>query len=201
MSADAQRALEATRAPGTRPPLWLRTSVPVGVVSQCAAAAIGTGLIAVAADSYRLGVDLRGAALIVGFILIYLNTHAVAHWFVGRIVGIRFRGFGLRGTDHPENYPPGLRHLMGALPMWVAMTEPESRRRAGPRARAAMYAAGETSTTVCSVAAAAAAFLAHAPWARGLLVFAVLWNLGASIVVSMIDKGDYAKARRALRAR
>jgi hypothetical protein len=201
VSADVRRTSGATRATQARPPLWLRTSVPVGVVSQGGAAALGAGLIAVAADLDRLGVDLRGAALIVGFVLVYLNTHAVAHWFVGRIVGIRFQGFGLRGTDHPENYPPGLRHLMGALPMWVAMTDPESRHRASPRALAAMYAAGETSTTVCSVAAASAAFLAHVPWALGLLVFAVLWNLGASIVVSVIDKGDYAKARRALRAR
>jgi hypothetical protein len=37
--------------------------------------------------------------------------------------------------------------------------------------------------------------------ALGLVIFAVALNLGASLVVSVIDKGDYAKARWALQAR
>jgi len=195
------KGARASRTATQRPPLWLRTSVTTGIITQCGAITVGALLVAVAAGLLRVDTGVREIALLVGFLLIYLNTHAIGHWIVGRLVGIRFRGFGLRGTDHPESYPQGLRQLMSLLPMWVAMTEPESRRHASGRARAAMYAAGETSTTVCSILTAGVAYLAHAPWGLGLLIFAVLWNLGASLVVSVIDKGDYAKAWDSLRAR
>lgn len=188
-----------TPAPG-RPPLWLRVSVRAGLAAQITATALGVLLLAIASGALGAGRGLREASLVAGFALIYLNTHAIGHYLVGRAVGIRFRGFGLRGTDHPENYPPLLRQAMSALPMWVALTEPSSRRAAERWARAAMYAAGETSTTVCSLAAATATTLARAPWAGTLLVAAIAWNIAASIVVSVIDKGDYARALRALRA-
>ena len=182
-----------------RPPLWLRVSVPAGLLAQLAATGLGALLLAIASGTFGAARALREASLLVGFGLVYLDTHAMGHYLVGRAVGIRFRGFGVRGTDHPENYPPLLRQAMSALPMWVALTEASSRRAAGRRARAVMYAAGETSTTVCSLAAAAATTLAGAPWAGTLLVAAVAWNAAASIVVSLVDKGDYAKALRALR--
>lgn len=186
--------------PPPRPPLWLRVSVPAGLAAQLAATGVGALLLAVAAGSLGAGRGLREAALVVGFLLVYLDTHAIGHYLVGRALKIRFRGFGLRGTDHPESYPPPLRQAMLLLPMWVALTEPASRRAAGCRARAAMYAAGEVSTTACSLAAATAAALAGAPWAGPLLIATVGWNIAATIVVSVIDKGDYAKALQALRA-
>ena len=197
----ADPSSESSRpAPGARrPPLWLRVSVPAGLVAQLAATGLGALLLAIASGALGAGRGLREASLLVGFGLVYLDTHAVGHYLVGRAVGIRFSGFGIRGTDHPENYPPLLRQAMSALPMWVALTEPSSRRAAGRRARAVMYAAGETSTTVCSLAAAAATALAGAPWAGTLLVAAIAWNAAASIVVSVIAKGDYAKALRELR--
>ncbi|EQD53685.1 hypothetical protein B1B_10094, partial [mine drainage metagenome] len=183
-----------------RPPLWLRVPVATGVAIQVGASAMGALLIAVACALPAAGPAGRELSLGLGFLLIYLNTHALGHYLVGRAVGIRFRGFGMRGTDHPENYPPGLRQIMSFLPMWAVLTEPSSRRSAGRRAQAAMWAAGETSTTLCSIAAAGTAALAGAPWGQALLVVSVLWNLGASVVVTRIQKGDYAKALRALRA-
>ena len=47
--------------------------------------------------------------MLLGWFVIYICCHALAHWAIGRVVGIRFRGYGVRGTDHPENYPPLLR--------------------------------------------------------------------------------------------
>lgn len=182
-----------------RPPLWMRVSVSVGIAAQVFATGVGALLLMIASGALGSGLGLREASLVVGFALIYLNTHAIGHYLVGRAVGIGFRGFGLRGTDHPESYPPLLRQAMSVLPMWAALTEPSSRRAAGRWARAAMYAAGETSTTACSLAAAIATDLAGAPWAGTLLIAAIAWNLAASIVVSVIDKGDYAKALQALR--
>jgi hypothetical protein len=64
-------------------------------------------------------------------------------------VGIRFDGYGLRGTDHPENYPPVIRQVMSIMPFFVALTDKTSMSRAAGAAKALMFAAGETSTTVC----------------------------------------------------
>lgn len=182
-----------------RPPLWLRTSVRSGVLAQTAATALGCLLLAFAAGLTGGPPDLRHVELILGLLLLYLNTHAIGHFLVGRAVGIDFRGFGLRGTDHPADYPAGLRHLMALLPMWTAITEPASRRAAPPRALAAMYAAGETATTLCTVAAAAAAFSAGALWGLGALIVVAAWNALASVAVAKTERGDYAKALRAWR--
>ena len=98
----------------------------------------------------HLDVGLRETALVLGILIVYLDTHQAGHYLVGRPLGIGFRGFGLRGTDHPEVYPPGLRQVVSVLPMCVALTEPTSRRAARRFALAAMYGAGKTATTVCT---------------------------------------------------
>jgi hypothetical protein len=141
------------------PKLWAKFSVRTGTLVQLAGLAAGlAGL--VAAAHLRAAASIRLAALVVGWLAIYLSSHAIAHVAVGRAVGIRFRAYGVRGTDHPENYPPGVRQLMSVLPMWSALTDKASMRQAGRWAKGAMFAAGETSTTVVSIAAAA--YAAHA---------------------------------------
>ncbi|EQD29326.1 conserved hypothetical protein, membrane, partial [mine drainage metagenome] len=162
-STTTRRSASEAESKLVRPPLWLRVPVATGVAIQVGASAMGALLIAVACALPAAGPAGRELSLGLGFLLIYLNTHALGHYLVGRAVGIRFRGFGMRGTDHPENYPPGLRQIMSFLPMWAVLTEPSSRRSAGRRAQAAMWAAGETSTTLCSIAAAGTAALAGAP--------------------------------------
>ena len=117
---------------------------------------------------------------------------------VGRAAGIRFRAYGVRGTDHPENYPPGVRQLMSVLPMWSALTDKASMRQAGRWAKAAMFAAGETSTTVVSIAAAAYAARAGIPGGHALLAGSIVWAIAATITTAIVPKGDYAKALRAL---
>jgi len=47
---------------------------------------------------------------LVGSVIIYDYCHAVFHWAVGRLLSIRFRSYGVRGTDHPETYPPASRN-------------------------------------------------------------------------------------------
>jgi len=182
-----------------RPALWLRVSILTGITAQLTAIATGGALLAISIGLGNLSVAFRETCLLAGLILIYLNTHAIGHYIVGRAVGIKFAGFGLRGTDHPENYPPILRQIMSALPMWTAITVPASRRAASGIARAAMYAAGETSTIIFSLSASLAAFLLRAPWSTGVFIAAIAWSLGSAIAVSQIEKGDYYKAIHALR--
>jgi hypothetical protein len=86
----------------------------------------------------------------IGFVAVYLNCHAIAQYLAGRVVGLQFRGYGVRGTDRPEVYPPGIRQLMQAAPFYVTLSTRDSRERAGQIAKAIYYAAGETSTAARS---------------------------------------------------
>ena len=68
-------------------------------------------------------------------------------------------------------------------------------RQAGRWAKAAMFAAGETSTTVVSITAAARAGI---PGGHALLAGSIVWAIAATITTAIVPKGDYAKALRAL---
>ena len=84
-------------------------------------------------------------------LLAYFSEHAFSHWLVWRALGIRFTGYGLHGTSHPQHYPPGARFVFSRLPLLSARVDPASIRAAAPAARAAMYAAGTVATVVASV--------------------------------------------------
>ena len=85
-------------------------------------------------------------------LLAYFSEHAFSHWLVGRALGIRFTGYGLHGTSHPQHYPPGMRWAFSHLPLLSARVDPASLRAAPPTARAAMYAAGTLGTVIPSLA-------------------------------------------------
>jgi hypothetical protein len=185
----------AINQPKTTPRLWAGFSVRTGTFVQLSGLAAGAALLEAAAHTSR---GIAVALMAAGLLAIYLCSHAIAHVAVGRAVGIRFRAYGVRGTDHPENYPPGVRHLMSILPMWSALTDKESMRNASGRAKAAMFAAGETSTTFFSVLAGACAAHAGLPAGRTVLVAVIVWSLISCVTVAVIPKGDYTKALVAL---
>ena len=58
--------------------------------------------------------------------------------------------------------------------------------------------AGETSTTVASIAAAGYAARTHTPGGHALLAGSIVWAIAATITTAIVPKGDYAKALRAL---
>jgi hypothetical protein len=191
----APPATQAAAAP--MPRLWAKFSVWTGTLIQAAGIAAGAATLGTAARLHAAS-GFRLTLLGTGWLAIYLSSHAIAHVAVGRAAGIRFRAYGVRGTDHPENYPPGVRQLMSVLPMWSALTDKASMRQAGRWAKAAMFAAGETSTTVVSIAAAAYAARTHTPGGHALLAGSILWAIAATITTAIVPKGDYAKTLRAL---
>ena len=65
---------------------------------------------------------------------------------------------------------------MSAMPFWSAVTDQASMRAAAPWKKAVMFAAGETSTAICSVAAAYAAMATGVPGGRVLFLATVAWN-------------------------
>jgi len=173
-------------------------SVVTGNIVQLLGLVVGAAFLILAAY-LSIATIARVILMLLGWFVIYVCCHAIAHWAIGRAAGIRFRGYGVRGTDHPENYPPGVRQVMSVMPFFTALTEKASMQQASRTAKAAMFSAGETSTTICSLLAAGYAWLSGTPGGFTLFVVTVFWDIGATIVTALVPRGDYAKAIRALR--
>ncbi len=144
---------------------------------------------------------LRVALTIVGWLIIYLCCHSLSHWFVGRLVGMRFRGYGVRGTDHPAALSPVERAVMSRLPMFTALTEKDSMEKASPVAKALMFAAGESASILCTILAGLYAWRNQIPGGVIFFVAAILMSITGVVTTITIPRGDYAKALRALRER
>src|SRR5216684_18738 len=78
-------------------------------------------------------------AMVAGWILLYFCCHAIAHWIVGRSLGIRFAFYTVGGTANPEGWPAGLRRLFEHLPFLGVQTEKSSMQRARPIVRPVMW--------------------------------------------------------------
>lgn len=180
------------------PAFWARLPVLAGNLLQLAGIVAGV-LVIILAGAVRSAGALSTLIAVLGILLVYLCCHAIAHWLVGRLVGLRFAFVGVRGTDHPEAYPPGMRQIMAVTPMFTTVSTRQSRAAVGRRALAAYFAAGETSTTLCTVLAAVLALLVGVPGAGVILVVAIVWVLLAVVTTTFTPKGDYYKARQALR--
>ncbi len=136
--------------------------------------------------------------MVVSRLLAYFSEHAFSHWLIGRALGIRFTGYGLHGTSHPQHYPPGARFLFSHLPLLSARTDPASLKESTPEARAAMYAAGTVATVIASVAIPGYAWRRGVPRARSFFVGANLWNVPLLLSESLRPGGDLRRAWREL---
>jgi hypothetical protein len=177
---------------------WLTLSVAQGNAIQV------LGLLGAAALAWYAGREgVHGMRwMATSRLLAYFTEHAFSHWLVGRAFGIRFTGYGLHGTSHPQLYPPGVRFLFSHLPLLSARVEPASLRAASPAAGAAMYAAGTVGTVLVGLAIPVYAGWRGVSSARGLLV-ASGGVINAFVVFSeaLRPGGDLRRAWRALRER
>ncbi len=180
-----------------RPPFWIQLSIKSGNLIQLAGMVLGCSAMYAAAHSDLAGL-LRVGLTLLGWLLVYLCCHSLSHWLMGSLVGIRFRGYGVRGTDHPQDLSPIMRSLLTRLPMFTAMTRQESLRKARPMARALMFAAGESASIVWTVLAGLYAWKSHVPGGIFFLVAGVLTGIVGIVSTSRMPRGDYAKALRAL---
>jgi hypothetical protein len=174
---------------------WRTLSVAQGNAIQ-----IG-GLLGAAALAWYAGrTGARGTRwMAASRLLAYFSEHAFSHWFVGRALGIRFTGYGLHGTSHPQHYPPGMSWAFSRLPLLSARVDPGSLRAAAPAARAAMYAAGTVGTVIPSIAIPGYAWQRGVPGARGFFVGANLWSVPLLLSESLREGGDLRRAWRELR--
>jgi hypothetical protein len=137
-------------------------------------------------------------AMVVGWVLLYFSCHAIAHWLVGRILGIRFAFYTLGGTGNPEGWPAGLRWLFEHLPFLGVQTEKASMQNASPRARAIMWSAGVTSSAVVPTLGVLWARHSGVPWSKLFFLCSLGWAVGTLASNWTSRTGDYSKARRAL---
>jgi hypothetical protein len=137
-------------------------------------------------------------AMLVGWVLLYFCCHAIAHWVVGRVLGIRFAFYTVGGTGNPEGWPGGLRWVFEHLPFFGVQTEKASMQTASPMARAVMWSAGVTSSAIVPTLGAFWAWRLGVPGSNLFLLFALGWAAGTLASNWRSRTGDYSKARRAL---
>ena len=137
-------------------------------------------------------------AMVAGWILLYFCCHAIAHWIVGRSLGIRFAFYTVGGTANPEGWPAGLRRLFEHLPFLGVQTEKASMQKASPIVRAIMWSAGVTSSAFVPTLGALWAWHSGAPGSKLFLLVALFWAVGTLASNWTSRAGDFSKARRAL---
>jgi len=175
--------------------LFRRLSILAGNTIQIAGlAASGVALALARSQSKSTAIS----AMIAAWTLLYFFCHGIAHWAVGRILGIRFAFYTVGGTGNPEGYPAGMRWVFEHLPFFGVQTEKASMQKASPIAKAIMWSAGVTSSAVVPTLGALSALRASVPGSKLFLIFAVFWAIGTLASNWRSRTGDYSKARRAL---
>jgi hypothetical protein len=173
-----------------------RLSIVVGNTVQIAGLAAACVALALARSTNSKPAAIL--AMIAAWVILYFFCHGIAHWTVGRLLGIRFAFYTVGGTGNPEGYPAGLRWLFEHLPFFGVQTEKASMQKASPMAKAIMWSAGVTSSAVVPTLSALCAWRAGVPGSKVFLLFAVFWAIGTLASNWRSRMGDYSKARRAL---
>jgi hypothetical protein len=148
-------------------------------------------------------VSIRSIAIaeaLTALLLIYLSCHAIAHWFVGRVFGIRFRFYTLGGAGDLQSWPPGLRWLMGHAPFFGVQTEKHSMDTAKPLAKAVMWSAGVTSSALLPTLTALWAWQSKIPHGKALFIFMLIWSIGTVLGNIFRPTGDFFKASKAMKS-
>src|SRR5581483_349810 len=183
-------------AANTKRRVFARPSIALGNILQTGG--ILAACLALKASRSTRSSAIAVTAMLLSWFLLYFSSHAIAHWLVGRAVGIRFFFYTVGGTGNPEGWPPGLRWIFEHLPFFGVQTEKLSMQNVSPRARALMWSAGVTSSAVIPAVSAFLAWRSGVPWSGWFCLFALFWALGTLASNWTSRTGDYSKARRAL---
>jgi hypothetical protein len=173
-----------------------RLSILAGNTLQIAG--IAAAYLALAAARSAQSKSAAILAMIAAWLLLYFFCHGIAHWAVGRILGIRFAFYTIGGTGNPEGYPAGLRWVFEHLPFFGVQTDKASMQKASPMAKAIMWSAGVTSSAVVPTLGVVCAWRSGIPGSKLFLIFAVIWAIATLASNWTSRTGDYSKARRAL---
>jgi hypothetical protein len=190
--------MNASNSPAQRN-IFRRLSIVAGNVLQLAGIAAACFALATARTASSKAAAI--VAMVTAWVLLYFFCHGIAHWAVGRLLGIRFAFYTVGGTGNPEAYPAGLRWVFEHLPFFGVQTEKASMQNASPMAKAIMWSAGVTSSAVVPTLGALCAWRGATPGSKPFLIFAVIWAIATLASNWTSRSGDYSKARRALSGR
>lgn len=185
---------EGNSIPGRK--VFLRLSIFEGNFWQLAG--IGGAIALLTAAPSFPARRIASLAMVTAWILLYFSGHAIAHWAVGRILGIRFVGYTVGGTGNPSIYAPGIRWVFAHLPFFGVWTDKASMQRARPWAKAIMWSSGVTASAVVPTLGAICARWKEIAGSRWFLLFAVAWAVGTLASNWTSGTGDFTKAKRAL---
>jgi hypothetical protein len=183
-------------AANTKRRVFARLSIAVGNTLQIGG--ILAACFALSASRSAHSTAIAVITMVLAWVLLYFSSHAIAHWLVGRLLGIRFLFYTVGGTGNPQGWPPGLRWVFERLPFLGVQTEKLSMQKVSPRAKVLMWSAGVTSSAIIPTLGAFWAWRFGVPWSRSFFLFALFWALGTLASNWTSRTGDYSKARRAL---
>lgn len=163
----------------------VRLRVPAALGTAVLAAGTGAGVAALALSSEISNRLWRSLVFLGAFGMIEVTTHSLAHWLVGRLMGMRFTHYFLGGPPPPR---PG------------AKLDYATYLRVPPARRAAMHASGAVVTKVIPFALIPVArSLELQRWVVYLLVVIGIGQVVTDIFVST-KSSDWKKVKRELRA-
>ncbi|MGI8425809.1 MAG: hypothetical protein ACR2FO_02850 [Actinomycetota bacterium] len=143
------------------------------------------GLAVLALGGRLADMQVRTLAFFAAFGLLIVSTHSLAHWVVGRLVGIKFIYYFLGGPPPPR---PG------------AKSDYESYLRTSPGKRAVMHASGAVVTKILPFALIPVAISFDVgKWPVALLVGVGLLQIATDALFST-KTSDWMKVKRELRA-
>src|SRR6266404_962848 len=179
--------------------IFTRLSILAGNALQIAGLAAACAALALAQSAHsKLAAFI---AMLAAWTLLYFFCHGIAHWAVGRLLGIRFAFYTIGGTGNPEGYPAGLRWVFEHLPFFGVQTDKASMQTASPMAKVIMWSAGVTSSAVVPTLGVICAWRSGVPGSKLFLIFAVIWAIATLASNWTSRTGDYSKARHALGSR
>jgi hypothetical protein len=186
-------------SPPSQRKIFARLSIPAGNTIQVAGLALAYLSLTLARSTHSKPAAI--VAMLAAWLLLYFFCHGIAHWAVGRLLGIRFAFYTVGGTGNPTGYPAPLRWLFEHLPFFGVQTEKSSMQTASPSAKAIMWSAGVTSSALLPTLGAFCAWSANVPDSKLFAIFAVAWAIGTLSSNWRSPTGDFAKASRALRSK
>jgi hypothetical protein len=161
-----------------------RLSIAAGNAAQIAGIAAAYFALVAARSTHSSSASI--VAMVAAWILLYFCCHAIAHWAVGRILGIRFAFYTVGGTGNPEGWPRGVRWFFEHLPFLGVQTEKTSMQRASPIAKSDHVVGGGDVFRRCADVCCVLLVALRRPGEQVVLAFCA--GLGGGSASQQLDK-------------
>jgi hypothetical protein len=160
---------------------WINIPFGLGLAGLATGTVVGVALVGGAFITLR---PVNGLMVLVGAVVLLATTHDLAHWAVGRAVGIRFSEFFIARPSRPQ---PGIK------------IDYATYLRTPPRARAWMHASGALVTKAIPFALIPVAVVARTPrWVVVILALLGVVQIATDVLFST-KTSDWKRFRREMR--